>query len=745
MAVMTYREALNLALREEMRRDPRVFVMGEEVGLYEGAYKVTQGLLKEFGEKRIIDTPICESGFTGVGVGSAMLGLRPVIEMMTFNFSILALDQIVNSAAKLCYMSGGQYNIPLVVRGPGGPASQLAAQHSQSMEVYFYHVPGLKVVRPSTPADAKGLLKSAIRDDNPVIFIESETLYAIKGEVPDDPDFLVPLGRAAIRREGTDVTVIAYMGMLYRALEVAEELAREGISMEIVDPRTLRPMDTEGILNSVRKTHRCVVIEAGAGFAGMGSEIAAEIQEEVFDELDGPVVRVTGEAAPMPYARNLELLKTPSMAKLSEAMETGKVIKWLKKEGDPIKGGDVIAEIETDKANVEIEAFGSGVLRKILVGEGGQVPVGETIGVIADPADDIAAVTASAPATAPAAPVAAAAPPSLPAMESYRSVPETTAVVPLAPVPSAVAPAAGGRIKASPLARKVAAQSGVDLRLLQGTGPGGRIVRRDVESAAASPGPAAAAAAPAAAGPAAPAPARPQFVIPPRTGAEFEDRPLSSMRAIIAKRMPLSKGPVPHFYVTSDVSMDRAWALRAELNALEGQPKVSVTDMIVKACAQALLKNPGVNAQLQGPSIRVFHRAHSGLAIALDEGLITAVLRDCDEKPLGQIAVEARDVAERARGGKLRAQAPSGATFSISNLGMYDGEEFSAIINPPEGAILAVGSVLEKPVVEDGQLRVGRRMKMTLSCDHRVMDGAMGARFLQDVKRLLEEPLRLLV
>jgi pyruvate dehydrogenase E1 component beta subunit len=320
MAVMMYREALNLALREEMRRDPRVFLMGEEVGLYEGAYKVTAGLLKEFGEKRVIDTPICESGFTGVGVGAAMLGLRPVIEMMTFNFAILALDQIVNSAAKMLYMSGGQYPIPLVVRGPGGPAAQLAAQHSQSMETYFYHVPGLKVVRPSTPADAKGLLKSAIRDDNPVIFIESETLYAIKGEVPEDPEFTVPLGKAAIRREGTDVTVIAYMGMLYRALEVAEELAKEGISAEVVDPRTLRPMDQDTIISSVRKTHRAVVVEAGAGFAGMGSEIATEITEDAFDDLDAPVERVTGENAPMPYARNLELLKTPSKAKITAAI-----------------------------------------------------------------------------------------------------------------------------------------------------------------------------------------------------------------------------------------------------------------------------------------------------------------------------------------------------------------------------------------------------------------------------------------
>jgi pyruvate dehydrogenase E1 component beta subunit len=316
MAVMTYREALNLALREEMRRDPRVFILGEEVGVYEGAYKVTQGLLKEFGETRVVDTPICESGFTGVGIGAAVLGLRPVVEMMTFNFAILALDQIVNSAAKMHYMSGGQYNVPIVLRGPGGPAHQLAAQHSQSMESYFYHVPGLKVVRPSTPRDAKGLLKSAIRDDNPVVFIEAETLYGLKGEVPEDPDFTIPLGVAEVRREGTDVTVIAYMGMLYRALEAAEELAPEGISVEIVDPRTLRPMDIETIIGSVRKTHRAVVVEAGAGFAGMGSEIASFITENAFDDLDAPVERVTGASAPMPYARNLEQLKTPSKEKI---------------------------------------------------------------------------------------------------------------------------------------------------------------------------------------------------------------------------------------------------------------------------------------------------------------------------------------------------------------------------------------------------------------------------------------------
>ena len=321
MAVMTYREALNVALREEMRRDPSVFVIGEEVGLYEGAYKVTQGLLKEFGPERIVDTPICESGFTGVGIGAAMVGLRPVVEMMTFNFALLALDQIVNSAAKMYYMSGGQFNVPIVIRGPGGPAAQLAAQHSQSMETYFYHVPGLKVVRPTTPMDAKGLLKSAIRDDNPVIFIESETLYNVKGEVPEDPDFVIPLGKAIVRREGTDVTVIAYMGMMYRAMEAAEELAKEGISVELVDPRTLRPMDTETIINSVRKTHRVVVVEAGAGFAGMGSEIGAFVTEQAFDDLDAPVERVHRLDIPMPYAPNLEAMVTPDVARVVAAVK----------------------------------------------------------------------------------------------------------------------------------------------------------------------------------------------------------------------------------------------------------------------------------------------------------------------------------------------------------------------------------------------------------------------------------------
>jgi len=290
---------------------------------------------------------------------------------------------------------------------------------------------------------------------------------------------------------------------------------------------------------------------------------------------------------------------------------------------------------------------------------------------------------------------------------------------------------APGRVKASPLARKIAAQSGVDLKLVQGSGPGGRVVRRDVEAASSG----GALRPTAAAVPAASVPA----------GVEFEDRPLSQMRAVIAKRMPLSKAPVPHFYVSSEIAMDRAWTLREELNALEGQPKISVNDFVIRACALALLQHPGVNASFQGEAIRVYHRAHIGIAVALEEGLITPVLRDAHAKSITQIAAEARDLAERARARKLRVPELSGATFSISNLGMFDVTEFSAIINPPEGAILAVGTVRRLPVVTEEGLGVGRRMMLTLSCDHRVMDGAMGARFLQDVKHLLEEPLRLLV
>jgi pyruvate dehydrogenase E1 component beta subunit len=310
MAVITYREALNQAMSEEMERDPNVFLMGEEVGHYQGAYKVSQGLLQRFGEKRVIDTPIAEMGFAGVGVGAAMVGLRPIIEFMTWNFSLVAIDQIINNAAKIRQMSGGQFYIPIVFRGPSGAANQVASQHSQTFESFYAYVPGLKVVQPSMPADAKGLLKTAIRDDNPVIFLEGELLYSVQGEVPAG-EYTIPFGKGDIKRTGKDATIVAWGKMVHTSLAAADQLANEGIEVEVVDPRTLRPLDDEIIADSVKKTHRCVIVEEGWPMCGYGAEIAYRVQRACLDYLDAPVDRVTSDDVPMPYARNLELEVLP--------------------------------------------------------------------------------------------------------------------------------------------------------------------------------------------------------------------------------------------------------------------------------------------------------------------------------------------------------------------------------------------------------------------------------------------------
>jgi len=312
MAVITYREALNQALAEEMERDPDVFLMGEEVGVYNGAYKVSKGLLDRFGEMRVVDTPITELGFAGLGVGAAMTGVRPVIEFMTWNFAILAFDQIFNSAAKMRSMSGGQFKMPITFRGPTGAALQLAAQHSQALESQVAHYPGVKVVVPGTPADAKGLLKAAIRDDDPVCVFEGEMLYNLKGEVPEDDDYVIPLGVADLKREGSDVSIITHGKMIHVALQAAAQLEKDGVDAEVLDLRSLRPLDTEAILNTVAKTNRVVLLEEGWPYGGITATVAALIQEEAFDHLDAPVLRVTQADVPMPYAKAMEKAAKPS-------------------------------------------------------------------------------------------------------------------------------------------------------------------------------------------------------------------------------------------------------------------------------------------------------------------------------------------------------------------------------------------------------------------------------------------------
>jgi len=318
MPIITFREALRQAMDEEMARDERVFLIGEEVAQYDGAYKVSQGLWAKYGDRRVIDTPIAEEGFTGVGIGAAMAGLRPIVEWMTFNFALMAIDQVVNNAAKTRYMSGGQFTLPIVFRGPNGPAEYLAAQHSQALQSYFAHVPGLKVVAPSTPYDAKGLLKSAIRDDNPVVFLEAELMYGWKGEVPEG-EYLLPLDKAEVKRPGKDVTLIGYSKPLKMVLEAADRLAAEGIEAEVIDLRSLRPIDEAPLYASVRKTSRCVVVDESWPLASVGSHVAHLVAHNCFDDLDAPVELVSSEDVPMPYNHRLELAVQPSVDKVVRA------------------------------------------------------------------------------------------------------------------------------------------------------------------------------------------------------------------------------------------------------------------------------------------------------------------------------------------------------------------------------------------------------------------------------------------
>ncbi|MEZ4825161.1 MAG: pyruvate dehydrogenase complex E1 component subunit beta [Bacteroidia bacterium] len=320
MREIQFREAIREAMSEEMRRDERVYLMGEEVAEYNGAYKVSQGMLQEFGAKRVIDTPISEMGFAGIGVGSAMLGLRPIIEFMTFNFSLVAIDQVINNAAKMYQMSGGQFNIPIVFRGPSGSAGQLAATHSQSFENWFANTPGLKVVTPSTPADGKGLLKSAIRDPNPVLVMESEVMYGDKGPVPEGEEFLLPLDKADIKRPGKDVTIVSFGKMVHVALEACNELAKNGIEAEMIDLRSLRPIDYDTVIQSVKKTNRCVVVEESWPLASISSEIAYILQRRAFDYLDAPVIRVTGRDTPLPYSSTLVETFLPNAKRTIEAV-----------------------------------------------------------------------------------------------------------------------------------------------------------------------------------------------------------------------------------------------------------------------------------------------------------------------------------------------------------------------------------------------------------------------------------------
>jgi pyruvate dehydrogenase E1 component beta subunit len=644
----TVREALRDAMAEEMRRDDLVFLMGEEVAQYQGAYKVSQDLLEEFGERRVIDTPISEHGFAGLGIGTAFGGLKPIVEFMTWNFAMQAMDQLINSAAKTRYMSGGQMSCSIVFRGPNGAAARVAAQHSQDYSAWYASVPGVKVIAPYFAADAKGLLKAAIRDPNPVIFLENEIVYGRTFPVPKLDDFVLPIGKARIVRPGKDVTLVSYSIAVGLCLEAAEKLAEEGVSAEVIDLRTLRPLDIATALSSVKKTHRIVTVEQGWPICSIGSEVCARVALEAFDWLDAPPGKVSGKDVPMPYAANLEKLALPSVEEVIEAVK----------------------------------------------------------------AMDYSALKAAA--------------------------------------------GDGARVFASPLARRLAAQKGIELARLVGTGPRGRVVKSDVENAR-SVVKAVAGQDEAAAG------GMPSVATLPDARlfypeGSYDETPHDSIRKAIAKRLTSAKTLIPHYDLTIDCNLNALLAVREKMNAAaplvqDGERdkgkgpayKLSLNDFVVKAAAMALMRHREVNASWTDTAVLHHKDADVGVAVALDFGLITPIVFKAQVKSLVEISAEIKALAVRARGKKLKPSEYEGGSFSVSNLGMFGIKNFTAIINPPQSCIIAVGAAEARAIVVNGKTEVASMITVTKSADHRVVDGSTGAKFLVTLKQFIEEPASMLL
>src|SRR6266699_114880 len=626
MRTITYRDALREAIREEMQRDERVFIMGEDIAGYGGTYAVSKGLFEEFGEKRVRDTPLAEEVITGAAIGAALGGLHPILELMTIDFSLLASDQIVNQAAKFRYMFGGQPEIPIVVRMPGGGGAQRGAQHSQMLESWYAHIPGLKVVMPATPYDAKGMLKSAVRDPNPVLFIEHELLYNVKGEVPDEGiEYTVPLNRGEVKREGEHVTIITFSRMLHVTLQAAEDLANEGIQAEVIDLRSIRPIDIDLILDSVKKTNRVVIAEEGWKYYGTGQGLAALIYEFAFDYMDAPIQHVNSADVPMPYSKVLERAALP-------------------------KKSDVV---NADKANIEIESFASGVLRKILVPEGASAPIGAGIALIGAP-DEPLPDSLSGNGSMKIAVTKEMEKGATTSEGNGQTLSEAKGDIrgkqadlsqqasqPTS-VQSPTVAGSQGRVFISPIARRIAEEHQLDYSRVEGTGPNGRIIKLDIEAALAQKQETVA-----------PSPAQlPILEAEPASleAGEATEIPLTAMRRTIAKRLSQSMQTAPHFYVTSVIDTGKLADLRRQINEFaqkEPEPvKVSFNDLIVKAVALALVHMPQVNVSFAEDRLIQKKQVHIGMAVALEQGLIVPVIHNVDRLGILDIARESKRLTE---------------------------------------------------------------------------------------------------
>jgi len=619
MREITYADAIREAMCEEMRRDDNVFFMGEDIGVYNGAFGVSKGMIQEFGEERVRETPISETAFVGAGVGAALMGMRPIVELMFSDFMTVCFDQIANQAAKLRFMFGGAVSVPMVIRMASGGGTGAAAQHSQSLENLYCHIPGLKVVAPSTAYDAKGLLKSAIRDNNTVIFLEQKKLYREKGEVPDE-EYTIPLGKADIKREGKDVSVITYGRMVQMSLGVADKMAREGISAEVLDIRTLVPLDKEAVINSVRKTRRAVIVHEAVEFSGYGAELAAMLAgSEVFWQLEAPIQRVGALYTPIPFNPILESTVFPTPERIEAAIRS----------------------------------------------------------------------TLSA--------------------SHIRSVPRST-----------------------PLAQRMAKAWGIELDGLRGSGYRGKVFSGDLEGAALA-GHAGLTAGDAG-------------VRKLDDGDTVKVIPMSNMRKIIARRMAASAQDIPAVTQNMEVDVTRLLALRKMVNeSLSREEKVSLNVFMIKATALAVRKHERFRMQLGADDAFVLHSsANVGFAVGMSEGLLVPVIKNADEKSIHEIAKEAGVLIQRARNNKLMSSDYGCGVITVSNMGMYGTRSFSPIINQPEAAILGVNAPVERLVMERNGICSKSILTLSLTFDHRIINGTEAAEFELTIKALLENPEQLL-
>ena len=736
MRRISYSEAIAEAQLQEMQRDEKVFLMGlVQRDPYGSAFGQTKGISSKLGTERIIDVPVSENGYVGAGVGAAITGMRPVVELQFSDFITIAMDQVVQQAANLRYMFGGQIKVPMVLRAPTGAYLSAAGQHSHSLESWFSFIPGIKVVVPSDAYDAKGLLTAAIRDDNFVLYLEHKKLYDKKMDVPEEA-YTIPIGTAAVKRKGSDLTLVAWSFMVSKALDAASILEKKGISVEVVDLRSVSPLDEETILSigekdreasgpagnlpALQRGHRRVGARCGERVRPPGCADPAYHGEGRAH----PLRTGAGELRPAPDRGRRGRGRAPAggstgglrmavpvlMPKLGLTMEVGTVASWRKKEGEQIESGEPLLDVETDKIVTEVHSPRSGVLLKVLVPEGTEVKVQTVLAVVGDPGEDVSAFTTASPS------------------DAREAVPPSAAT---SPKPEVAEPrgedakSEGGAPRITPRARRILTERGYSPSDLAAMGKT-RITESDVQeflAARETEGPGAL--------------ARESSAAPP--GGSGELRPMSRIERIVAERMTQSFRDIPQFSLRLVADVTHLFEMLPRLRQAAGAA-VSVNDILLRAVAIAISRSPQVQCHFRPEGIFQPAGVNLGIAVASGRDLVVPVIHDAQDKKLAQVCREAADLAERARTRRLNPEDLSGGTFTVSNLGMFGVTSFVPIVNPGEGAILGVGAVHDAVRTQGESLTMGKAIELSLVCDHRSVSGATGAEFCRTLKTVLESP-----